>query len=483
MAGVMRMDDWELLNAFRAEGSQAAFAELVRRHAGLVFGACRRQLHGNTHSAEDVTQAVFLVLARRPPVHRSGTSLAGWLYQTAHYACRNEVRAERSRQRHERSAAEERAVAMTPSNAMNSFDLDEKLDDAMGQLSSRDRDALLLRYYQDRDLRQVGDALGISQNTAAKRLSRALERLRRALIDRGVGVPTPALVTQALVRATRESATTGLDSKVSTAALGKTAASAASLHVAEGVIRMIRNAQIKVVSIATCAAVLLVGAVTVTAVLLTTRARAGATESAAAAPAAAPASAAPATNPAAAAAKLSPKEVLVAFADSVAAGDHERMRTLVYTDDASQSGLLDVACDFAAASAALRQGVAKAYGDGAARQLDGMLKQSPLGQFVDTIRATVKDAKVEIDTDGTHATIPTPYPNDLFHLTQDHGEWKIDASRMILHWSPEQRQQRQAYLHQLSEGIRMLGADLENGKYASMQEFAAAMQQQLMPGK
>src|SRR5262245_47810077 len=100
------MDDWDLLEQFRLTRSEQAFAELVRRHAGFVYTTCRRRLRRDTHLAEDVTQSVFLVLARRPPTRRRGAVLAGWLYQTAVYACNNAMRSKHTRDRHEREAAQ-----------------------------------------------------------------------------------------------------------------------------------------------------------------------------------------------------------------------------------------------------------------------------------------------------------------------------------------------------------------------------------------
>src|SRR5689334_6857496 len=105
------MSDWELLEQFRAARSEPAFTELVRRHAGLVYSICRRRLH-DAHLAEDVTQAVFIVLARRPPRRSGSAALAGWLYRTAVFACKNAARAEHIRRRHERDvAAQQRARA------------------------------------------------------------------------------------------------------------------------------------------------------------------------------------------------------------------------------------------------------------------------------------------------------------------------------------------------------------------------------------
>ena len=99
------MNDWDLLERFTHTRCERAFGELVARHAGLVYGRCRRRLR-DAHLAEDVTQAVFVLLARRPPARRDAKSpLAGWLYRTTIFACNNTMRAQRIRQHHEQRRA------------------------------------------------------------------------------------------------------------------------------------------------------------------------------------------------------------------------------------------------------------------------------------------------------------------------------------------------------------------------------------------
>src|SRR5688572_15632944 len=168
------MDDWDLLEQFRRARSERAFGELVRRHAGFVLGVCRRRLR-DAHAAEDAAQAVFLVLARRPPARGGGSgTLAGWLYKTAVYACNNAMRVKRARDTHERSAAAKRARSATVTGMTGDprghdrDDDDVLLDQALAELTSKERDAVLLRYYQDKSVQQVGAALGISQNSASK---------------------------------------------------------------------------------------------------------------------------------------------------------------------------------------------------------------------------------------------------------------------------------------------------------------------------
>src|SRR5829696_2263226 len=135
------MDDWDLLEQFRLARSEPAFAELVRRHAGFVLATCRRRSR-DVHLSEDVAQAVFVVLARRPPVRSaSSATLAGWLYRTAVHACNNAMQASRTRHQHERRAAEQAAIANDTRGLVKApSDAEVLLDQALAELSSKERD-------------------------------------------------------------------------------------------------------------------------------------------------------------------------------------------------------------------------------------------------------------------------------------------------------------------------------------------------------
>lgn len=184
-------DDASLLREFAQTGAESAFAELVRRHIDLVHSAAIRQVAGDAHRAEDVTQGVFVELARQARRLEGYRSLAGWLYTTArHVAARNQ----RTEQR--RIAREQSAYVMNEppdSPAPDWADLRPLLDEAMHRLSEADREAVVLRVFQNRPLAQVGAALGVGENAARMRVDRALERLRQELARRGIRSTAAAL--------------------------------------------------------------------------------------------------------------------------------------------------------------------------------------------------------------------------------------------------------------------------------------------------
>lgn len=186
------MEDWELLQAYAQSGSADAFAEIVKRYADLVYGCCLRQTR-DAHAAEDLSQAVFMILARKAATIRADTPIGGWLFNVARYTARNFRRMEGRRIRHEQEAAMSCAVVSQEEPHIDP-QLAQLLDDAIESLSSRERDALILRFYHDRSLKQVGASLGINEDAAAQRISRALRHLRGWLVARGMSLPESALL-------------------------------------------------------------------------------------------------------------------------------------------------------------------------------------------------------------------------------------------------------------------------------------------------
>lgn len=189
--------DAELLRRYAREGSEAAFGEIVARHAALVYSTALRQLHC-AEAARDVAQSVFIDLSRkaRKLANKLGleTSLAGWLYRSTCFAASSVIRQDLRRRAREKKVMQHlEPVTTTSSDTPEWRHLRPLLDDAMSCLRATDRDALLLRFFENKDLRAVGVALGISNDAAQKRVARALEQLRKILARHGFTTTSAAL--------------------------------------------------------------------------------------------------------------------------------------------------------------------------------------------------------------------------------------------------------------------------------------------------
>jgi RNA polymerase sigma factor (sigma-70 family) len=192
--GELKMTDSPTLLAdYVKNGSDPAFRELVTRYLNLVHSAAIRLVGGDAHLAEDVAQTVFVDLARMAGGLSSEVMLGGWLHRHTCYVAAKTMRTERRRQSRERQA-----VAMYSHNdhsEANLAQLTPFLDDAINRLGARDRTAIMLRFFEQRDLRSVGEALGSNEDAAQKRVARALEKLRALLKKRGVALSVAALGT------------------------------------------------------------------------------------------------------------------------------------------------------------------------------------------------------------------------------------------------------------------------------------------------
>jgi RNA polymerase sigma factor (sigma-70 family) len=172
-----RLSDQELLRAFTAEQSEEAFAELTSRHLNWVYSAAVRQT-GNHAMAQDATQAVFIILARKAASLKNETVLAGWLFRAVRYAVRDAMKLEARRHRREHEATLMESADSADEAAVSWEELAPILDEALGRLPVRDRNAVLLRFFERKEWREVGLTLGLNENAARVRVTRALEKLR-----------------------------------------------------------------------------------------------------------------------------------------------------------------------------------------------------------------------------------------------------------------------------------------------------------------
>ena len=187
------IDDAQLLKSYAETRSEAAFAELVRRQVALVYSAALRQVNGDAHLAQDVTQLVFTDLARKAGEVAQHRVLAGWLFTSTRFAAAKLVRGERRRQAREMEASIMNEITRDEGEKMDWDRVRPVLDETMAELGEVDREAILLRFFEGRDFAAVGARLRLSDNAARMRVERALDKLHGLLARRGVTSTTAAL--------------------------------------------------------------------------------------------------------------------------------------------------------------------------------------------------------------------------------------------------------------------------------------------------
>lgn len=224
--------DVELISDYARTGSEGAFAEVVQQHIDLVYSAALRETSGDAALAQDITQAVFTELARKAGRLSRHPALAGWLYTSVRHVAANLRRAEARRQRRELEAQTMNQL-LAPDPADPAWQqIRPVIDDAMHELSAADRTAVVLRFFQDRSLREVGQALGLNENAARMRVDRALERLRDLLAKRGI-TSTASSLAATIAAGAVLSAPAGLAATVASGALAGTAAATTTFTLVE----------------------------------------------------------------------------------------------------------------------------------------------------------------------------------------------------------------------------------------------------------
>ncbi len=190
-SGNMKLPDNRALLADYLGGSESAFRDLVARYVDLVFSTACRVVDGNRTLAEDVTQTVFIDLARLAKTLSPKVMLGGWLHQHTCFVGAKALRSERRRLRRERQAAEMSALENEPQGRF--ADAVPVLDEAINRLQPEDRAVILLRFFEGCDFRTVGQAVGASEDAARMRVNRALTKLHKLLSQKGVALTLTAL--------------------------------------------------------------------------------------------------------------------------------------------------------------------------------------------------------------------------------------------------------------------------------------------------
>jgi uncharacterized protein (TIGR03435 family) len=253
-------NDIELLQRYAREGAEDAFAVLVTRHLNLVYSVALRKT-SNSDAAEEITQVVFIILARKADRLRENTILSAWLYQTTRLTAASFLRTEMRRARRELEACMETPTDKSESNEWPQ--VGPLLEDAMGQLGDNDRAAVVLRFFEKKSFQEVGAAFGASENAAKKRVGRALEKLRKSLAKRGV-ISTSAIIADSISAHSVQAAPIALAKSVTAIAIAKGAvASGSSLTLIKGALKLMAWTKAKTAVLVGIGAILVTGTATV----------------------------------------------------------------------------------------------------------------------------------------------------------------------------------------------------------------------------
>jgi RNA polymerase sigma factor (sigma-70 family) len=252
-------DDLNLLREYARRNSEEAFAALVSRHVNLVYSVALRQVR-DAHLAEEITQAVFIILARKAESLGPKTILSGWLCRTARYASANALTIQRRRQRREQEMQMQSILNEAANEPAQTWQqIAPLLDGALEKLGQKDHDAVVLRFFEGRNFREVGAALGASEDAAKMRVNRALEKLRIIFAKRGVS-STTAIIAGVISASSVQAAPVALAKSVTAVAIVKgVAASASTLTLIKGALKIMAWTKMKTVAVVGVAVILATG--------------------------------------------------------------------------------------------------------------------------------------------------------------------------------------------------------------------------------
>ena len=256
----MTIDDMQLVQQYARCKSEEAFAVLVARHVNLVYSVAFRQVR-DAHLAEEITQTVFIILARKAGSLSSRTVISGWLCQTARFASAKALTMRRRRQEREQEAYMQSIVNESESDAW--MQIAPLLDTAMAHLGEKDHNAVVLRFFEGRNFKAVSTALGTTEAGAKMRVNRALEKLRKFFTKRGLTF-SAAVIAGAISAHSVQAAPIGLATSVTLAAVKGTTVATSTLTLIETTLKLMAWTKLKTAVVVGAMAIMAAGTVTVT---------------------------------------------------------------------------------------------------------------------------------------------------------------------------------------------------------------------------
>lgn len=257
----MTMSDMELVREYARSKSEEAFAALVSRHVNLVYSVALRQVR-DAHLAEEVTQTVFVILARKAASIKAATVVSGWLCQTARYASAKAVTMRQRREQRENEAYMQSSTNDDAGTANAWMQIEPLLENALGELSQKDHDALVVRYLEGRSFKEVSTALGTTEAGAKMRVNRALEKLRGYFSGRGISL-SAAVIAGAVSAHSVQAAPAGLAASATVAAIGGTAVASSTATLINTTLKYMAWTKVKTATAISAVALFTIGTGTV----------------------------------------------------------------------------------------------------------------------------------------------------------------------------------------------------------------------------
>lgn len=432
--------DIELLRSYVEHGSEAAFANVVKRHVNLVYSAALRQVR-DAHGAEEVAQATFIILARKAHKLNERTIVSAWLYRTARFAAADFLKTRNRRLKYEQEAA--RMESSTSGATWE--EIEPLLDDAVGRLSETDRAAILLRFFENKSLREVGAALGVSDDTAQKRIARALDRLRKNFANDGLTLSVDLLATSLNVQAV-QSAPDLLAATITQLVVSQTAISVSTATLVKGTLNMIAWTKLKFTAGLAASLILAAGTATIVAQKVVRNESAVASE----------------------ALRSTPLGALRYLADAFATFDGDKIIDSFVTNSPASQRLIVAMASAVTAEGRLRKALEKRFGK------EGGLGRSPAFRM-SFGQDRLDEAEEKIV--GTNATVTIPNAKSK-QLVRIGKVWKIDDSAED---SSDSNVEPKAQMFEAMRSVADdLAQDVEQGRYQSSSEVRAALQKKIL---